>query len=465
MISKDSYDKIRPEIELALTGKPLTFERIAYREKSSHQGGPPSFVKVSYVPDFDGEGKVLGFFTFILDLTETKKAEEALRESQEQLVQSQKLESIGRLAGGIAHDFNNMLTAINGYSELALRKMPMDNPLRRNIEEIKKAGERSAELTNQLLAFSRRQMLQPRVIGVNHAISDTVVMLRRLIGEDIELTLNLDSDVGRVSADPGQFSQILVNLAVNSRDALPSGGSIVIETKNVELDGNYASNHIAVKPGKYVMIAVSDNGIGMDEETRSQIFEPFFTTKEVGKGTGLGLSTVYGIVKQSGGNIWVYSEPGHGTSFKIYFPLVEDEAAAAAARPISSTFRFGTETILLVEDEEVVRNLSYEVLCACGYRVVVAVNGIEALEIVEKLDHNIDLLMTDIVMPQIGGRELAEKLSEKYPKMHVLFTSGYTDSAAIRHGILNEGTNFLPKPFTFNELADMVRELLDRPRK
>ena len=465
VISKDSYDKIRPEIELALTGKTLTFERIAYREKSSHQGGPPSFVKVSYVPDFDGEGKVLGFFTFILDLTETKKAEEALRESQEQLAQSQKLESIGRLAGGIAHDFNNMLTAINGYSELALRKMPMDNPLRRNIEEIKKAGERSAELTNQLLAFSRRQMLQPRVIGVNHAISDTVVMLRRLIGEDIELTLNLDSDVGRVSADPGQFSQILVNLAVNSRDALPSGGSIVIETKNVELDGNYASNHIAVKPGKYVMIAVSDNGIGMDEETRSQIFEPFFTTKEVGKGTGLGLSTVYGIVKQSGGNIWVYSEPGHGTSFKIYFPLVEDEAAAAAARPISSTFRFGTETILLVEDEEVVRNLSYEVLCACGYRVVVAVNGIEALEIVEKLDHNIDLLMTDIVMPQIGGRELAEKLSEKYPKMHVLFTSGYTDSAAIRHGILNEGTNFLPKPFTFNELADMVRELLDRPRK
>lgn len=465
VIGKESYAKIKPEIELALTGKPLTYERIAYREKASHSGGQPSFVKVSYVPDFDEGGNVLGFFTFILDLTEMKMAEEALHESREQLAQSQKLESIGRLAGGIAHDFNNMLTAINGYSELALRKIPFDDPLRRNIEEIRKAGERSAELTNQLLAFSRRQMLQPRILVVNQAISDTVVMLRRLIGEDIELTLKLDGEVGRVSADPGQFAQILVNLAVNSRDALPDGGSIVIETKNVELDEGYASNHVAVSPGKYVMIAFSDNGIGMDEQTRSHIFEPFFTTKEVGKGTGLGLSTVYGIVKQSGGNIWVYSEPGRGTTFKIYFPLVEEEATAAAAKPMSATFRFGTETILLVEDEEVVRNLSREVLEACGYRVIEAVNGIEALKIVETLDHRIDLLMTDVVMPQIGGRELAEKLSEKYPKMHVLFTSGYTDSAAIRHGILNEGTNFLPKPFTFNELAEIVRELLDTPKK
>lgn len=465
VIGEASYERVRSEVEEALAGRASTYERIAYREKASHQGGNPSFVKVSYVPDFDSNGNVLGFFTFILDLTETKMAEEALRESQEQLAQSQKLESIGRLAGGIAHDFNNMLTAINGYSELALRKIALDDPIRRNIEEIKKAGERSAELTNQLLAFSRRQMLQPRVLDINHAISETFVMLKRLIGEDIDLSMKLDSDVGRVSADPGQFAQVLVNLAVNSRDAMPDGGSIVIETKNVELDEGYASNHVAVNPGRYVMIAVSDNGVGMDEQTRNHIFEPFFTTKEVGKGTGLGLSTVYGIVKQSGGNIWVYSEPGRGTTFKIYLPLVTDEATASAAKPMSATFRFGSETILLVEDEAVVRNLSREVLESCGYRVIEAVDGIEALKIAENLDHGIDLLMTDVVMPQIGGRELAEKLSERFPKMHVLFTSGYTDSAAIRHGILNEGTNFLPKPFTFNELADIVRELLDRPRK
>jgi two-component system cell cycle sensor histidine kinase/response regulator CckA len=393
------------------------------------------------------------------DITKRIQAEEELRKTEEQLILSQKLESVGRLAGGIAHDFNNMLTAINGYSELTLRQLREDDPLRPHIEEIKKAGERSADLTRQLLAFSRRQMLQPKVLDINKIVSDTAVMLQRLIGEDISLISVLGSDVAPIEADPGQLSQVILNLVVNARDAMPTGGTITIETKNVYLDEQYAKQHIAVKPGPYVMLSVSDTGTGMDAVTQKQIFEPFFTTKELGKGTGLGLATVYGIVKQSNGNIWVYSEVGKGTAFKIYLPRIEEGSDAPVEHPSPAGFFWGTETILVVEDEDMVRSLSREVLESCGYTVLEATNGMEALSMCA--EHEINLLITDIVMPQMGGRELAEKLSEAYPKIRVLFTSGYTDDAIVRHGIIEDDASFIQKPFNLDALARRVRELLD----
>lgn len=397
----------------------------------------------------------------VKDVTERRWAERALRLSEEQLRQSQKLESVGRLAGGIAHDFNNMLTAINGYSDLLLAQIPADNPLRRNVEEIRKAGIRSAELTRQLLAFSRRQIMQPKVFDLNTIIGDTIVMLQRLIGEDIRLIPSLNEDIGPIEADPGQISQVIMNLVVNSRDAMPNGGTIIIETENARLDEQYVGPHLTVREGDYVMLAVSDTGFGMDEETQKQIFEPFFTTKEMGKGTGLGLSTVYGIVKQSGGNIWVYSEPGKGTTVKIYLPRLPRENEQLEARRIDEKPLRGTETILLVEDEEVVRKLSREVLELCGYKVIEAEHGIAALAICERYEGKIDLLMTDVVMPQMGGRELAQILTQAYPGMKVLFSSGYTDDAIIRHGILSTGSNFIQKPFTFERLTKKVRELFD----
>jgi two-component system cell cycle sensor histidine kinase/response regulator CckA len=409
---------------------------------------------------FSGKRALL---VLINDVTEKIWAEEALRQSEEQLRQAQKLESVGRLAGGIAHDFNNMLTAINGYSDLILGRLPLEDQLRRNVEEIKKAGVRSAELTRQLLAFSRQQILQTKVFDLNKTISETTVMLQRLIGEDIQLIASLSPDIGLIDADPGQLSQVILNLVVNSRDAMPRGGSIVIETEKISLDEQYASQHLSVKAGEYVMLAVSDTGIGMDEETRKQIFEPFFTTKEIGKGTGLGLSTVYGIVKQSGGNIWVYSEPGKGTTFKIYLPRVVEKDKTSETTADKSAVGKGSETILLVEDEEIVRNLSREVLELCGYQVIEAKNGIAALAICKKHRGRIDLLMTDVVMPQMGGRDLAQILKKTYPHIRILFTSGYTDDAIVRHGIIDDGANFIQKPFTFDTLARKVREVFDRP--
>ncbi len=457
---------LMPEFESALSGNAFSLEREACVERTDKEVDRPSFLRVSYVPDRDAAGEVAGFFVLDIDISDSKRAEEALRQSEEQLMQAQKLESIGRLAGGIAHDFNNMLTAINGYSDLALRRLEPNDPIRNNILEIRKAGTRSAELTNQLLAFSRRQMLQPQNLDVNEIIAETMEMLRRLIGENIDLQTIMASDVQRINADPGQLSQVLMNLVVNSRDAMPDGGTIVIETQNVELDGTSSAKPASVTPGKYVMLAVSDTGVGIDEETQSFIFEPFFTTKELGKGTGLGLSTVYGIVKQSGGNIWVYSEIGKGTSIKIYLPQAETEtdidAEIHSTPPHAPDLNFGSETILLVEDEEAVRNLSREMLNACGYNVIEAVNGVEALKIVEMNPTAIDLLMTDVMMPQMGGKELSERLLLLRPDIKVLFTSGYTDGAATRLGILNEATHFLAKPFTFNSLTKKIRELLDR---
>jgi two-component system cell cycle sensor histidine kinase/response regulator CckA len=379
----------------------------------------------------------------------------------QQLAQAQKIESIGRLAGGIAHDFNNMLTAINGYSEMVLRQLSPEDPIRPNVEEIKKAGQRSALLTSQLLAFSRKQVLHPEKIQINDAIKEIGGMLKRMIGEDLELTTCLSPAVGSIEFDPSQLSQIIMNLAVNARDAMPNGGKLTIETSNVFLDPEYASRHVGVLPGAYVLLSVSDTGTGMSPEVQEQVFEPFFTTKEVGKGTGLGLSTVYGIVRQSGGNVLVYSEIDRGSTFKVYIPRTADETTAVVMNAEQSKLAIGNETILLVEDEDMVRALSRQILQSCGYTVIEASDGIEALEIYNKCSDKIDLLITDVVMPRLGGRELAEKLLKRTPALRILFASGYTDDAVVRHGVLETNINFIQKPFNLDDVARKVRNLLD----
>ncbi len=398
------------------------------------------------------------------EIAERKETEEALRASEQQLRQSQKLEAVGQLAGGIAHDFNNLLTVINGNSHLLLRGLSEETH-RDRVEEIKRAGERAAQLTRQLLAFSRKQVLQPTLLDLNSVVPDMDKLLRRLIGADIDLRTVLDAELRRVKADPGQIEQVLMNLAINARDAMPRGGKLTIQTANVRLDEHYARGHVAVEPGPYVMLAVSDTGHGMDAETQAHIFEPFFTTKEKGKGTGLGLSTVYGIVKQSGGNVWVYSEVGRGTTFKIYLPSVEEIAEQRAPESASPTLTSkGMETVLLVEDEETVRNLARDILGINGYRVLTAGSGGAAMRLCEQHAGPIHLLLTDVVMPQMSGRELAERAAAIRPAMKVLYMSGYTDDSIVHHGVLDEGVAFLEKPFTPDALARKVRETLDAHR-
>ena len=380
---------------------------------------------------------------------------------EEQLQQSQKMEAVGRLAGGIAHDFNNLLTAINGYSDLTLRKLDPKSDLCGRIKEIRKAGERAASLTRQLLAFSRKQMLQPRVLDLNSVITEMHKMLHRLIGEDIVLQLALGNLLGQVKADPGQIEQILMNLAVNARDAMPQGGRLTIETRNVLLNQTHVNRQLVPQPGNYVMISVSDDGCGMDGETQAHIFEPFFTTKGVGKGTGLGLSTVYGIVKQSDGGIWVYSELGKGTAFNICFPRV-DELSPAEESAASAEVPGGDETILLVEDEDLVRALSKEMLEQYGYSVISASNGDEGVRICKEFAGPIDLMITDVVMPHMSGRELAERIGILRPGMQVLYMSGFTDDAIVRHGLLDKDFAFIQKPFSPESLALKAREVLDQ---
>ena len=411
-------------------------------------------VLVSGSPRFEN-GRFTGTLAVFADISELKRLES-------QLIQSQKMEALGRLAGGVAHDFNNLLTAIIGYSEFLLQELNPYDPRRGDVEEIKKAANRAAALTRQLLAFSRKQMLQPQVLNLNTTVSNLEKMLRRLIGEDIELVTVLDPHLGRVKADPGQIEQVIMNLAVNTRDAMPQGGKLTIETRDVLLDEDYARQYADVQPGSYVMLTMSDTGTGMDEETLSHLFEPFFTTKDVGQGTGLGLATVHGIVKQSGGHITVYSEPGLGTTFKIYLPQTE-EASTTTSLPLTRPAALqGQETILLVEDADMVRDLARRTLTFRGYTVLEAHDGEEALRLSTQHEGPIHLLVTDVVMPGgISGRQLAERLMATRPEMRVLYMSGYADDAIVRHGLLEPGMAFLQKPFAPDILALKVREVLD----
>jgi len=382
---------------------------------------------------------------------------------EEQVILAQKMEAIGRLAGGVAHDFNNILTAIGGYTDLLLADLAPDDKRRRDVEEIHRAADRAAALTHQLLAFSRRQVLQPKVISLNALVPDIEKMLRRLIGEDILFATVLHPKAGNVRADPGQLEQVIVNLAVNARDAMPKGGRLTIETRNVELDESYTADHPNVKPGHYVMLAVTDTGVGMNEETRARIFEPFFTTKVRGKGTGLGLATVYGIVQQTGGHIWPYSEPEQGTTMRVYLPRV-GEPADPIEHPIETTpiALRGTETILLVEDEAPVRSITRQLLQRNGYTVLEASDGQTALALVDGAQQgtHVDLLLTDVIMPGMSGRELAAELMARRPALRVLFMSGYTDDAVVRHGMLEPGLAYLEKPFRPPTLLRKVREVL-----
>jgi len=424
------------EVELKRRdGAPITVRCTGRKVKGEHEG----------VPCFD---------VFAEDVTERRILERQLR-------MAGKMEAVGRLSGGIAHDFNNLLGVIIGYGQVLKRRLGAGSDLLECAEEIEKAGQRAASLTRQLLAFSRQQILTPSILKLNDLVLDMAKMLPRLLGEDITVNTSLSSDLGMVKADQGQIEQVIMNLAVNARDAMPEGGTLRIETANVELDQAYAWQHPGAKPGRYVMLAVIDSGTGIDSDTLTHIFEPFFTTKEVGKGTGLGLATVYGVVKQSGGYIWVESEPGHGASFQIFLPRVDEPTAdIAATTPVDETVG-GSEIILLVEDSEALRKLTRSFLESHGFTVLVAQDGEEALEVEARHSGKIDLLLTDVVMPGMNGRALAERLLPKQLGMQVLYISGYTDSFVARHGVLEEGMVLLHKPFTEEVLIRKVRGVLD----
>jgi PAS domain S-box-containing protein len=401
-------------------------------------------------------------FSILRDVTERKRSEQERSSLEEQLRQAQKLESIGRLAGGIAHDFNNVLTVINGYSRLLLGQLRAGDPLRDGLEEIRKAGERAAGLTQQLLAFSRKQVLQPRVLDLNRAVGEMRPMLARLMGEDVEVYVKLQAEATTICADPHQLGQVLMNLAVNSRDAMPHGGKFSIETGFVEWGESRVQSRPGAHAGPYVMLAVSDTGGGMDEETRGHLFEPFFTTKEVGKGTGLGLSTIHGIVEQSGGYVEVDSELGRGTTFKIYLPRVVD-AQADAGKQEAVAAMGGRETVLVVEDQAEVRGYAAAALRAYDYQVIEAANAEEALMLCERECERINLILTDVVMPSMSGRDLADRLKRRWPGIKVLFMSGYTDDTVVHHGVLEKDAEFIQKPFSPDQLAMKVRGMLAAP--
>ncbi|MCI0343590.1 MAG: response regulator [Planctomycetales bacterium] len=420
--------------------------------------GRRMLLEVWGTPIRDSTGRVNFALAVFQDITERRGLESQLR-------QAQKMEAVGRLAGGVAHDFNNVLTGILGYADLTLRALPPDAPYRADLEEIRKLGERAAGLTRQLLAFSRQRPVELRVLDLNTVVSGTEPMLRRLIGEDVRLSFVLASRAGRVRGDPGQIEQVVMNLVVNARDAMPGGGKLAIETSDVVLEEDYARTHVGARAGPHVLLAVTDTGVGMRPEVLSHLFEPFFTTKEPGKGTGLGLSTVYGIVRQGGGHVGVYSEPGRGSTFKVYLPAAEGPPEGTAPAPPAPVALRGSETVLVVEDETGLRELARRILIEAGYRVLEARDGREALVLAVKEPGLIHLLLTDVVMPEMGGPQLARKLASARPDMRALFVSGYTEHGAEQAGPLEAGALFLPKPFGRDQLLRKVREVLDAPSR
>jgi two-component system cell cycle sensor histidine kinase/response regulator CckA len=408
-------------------------------------------------PYYDYRGKIIGLIGISHDITARKQLEA-------QYSAAQRMESVGRLAGGIAHDFNNLLTAIGGYAEMSIETLPPDHPAHNDLSELRNTVRRAANLTRQLLAFARRQIVEPQTFSLNDLVADLDKLLRHVIGEDIELITRFEPNLGQVRADPGQIEQVVINLIVNSRDAMPNGGTIVVETSHATLDHDYARQHPSVVPGEYVVLTISDTGVGMADEVKQHVFEPFFTTKGAGHGTGLGLATCYGIVKQSGGNIWIYSELGIGTAVKVYLPRVEAMAQALPARDTAEHpgAPQGSETILLVEDEAAVRSVALRALQAQGYRVLEAANGAEALSIArEQANGEIQLLLTDVIMPKIDGKALADAIQALYPNIRVLFISGYTDSMIVQRGLLFPRFELLQKPFSPGQLAQKVRRILD----
>ncbi len=427
-------------------------------ERGLDARGNPRWYLTTKVPLRDADGSAIGSIGVLKDITSRKRLEEQLR-------QGQKMEAIGQLAGGIAHDFNNLLSVVLSYADLIMSDLKGDDPIRADVAEIRQAGTRAAELTRQLLMFSRQQVVAPKVLDLNEVLTSVDKMLRRLLGEDVTLTSVMGASLGHIHADPGSIEQVIMNLAVNARDAMPVGGKLTMETANVTIDEVSAAEHAGARPGAYVMLSMTDTGTGMDKPTLARIFDPFFTTKELGKGTGLGLSTVFGIVQQCGGSIWVYSEPGLGTTFKIYLPRVDSDLAPGRAAS-SATMPHGSETILLVEDDDQVRAVACDILARHGYEVLVAPTAAAAIVLAEERAGPIHLLLSDVVMPEMSGPALAKRLERTRPSMKVLCMSGYTDDAAVRHGVIAAELDYLQKPITIETLTHKVREVLDsdRPR-
>jgi signal transduction histidine kinase len=465
-----AFNKLLGDPPGGCVGRPFPFQLdVGTIREIEHPGpnGTPVPVEVS-LTETQWEGGT-AYLATVRDICMRREAENALRESEEKLRQAQKLESIGRLAGGVAHDFNNLLTAINGYTDMVLASMEDDDPNKGYLAEVRRSGERAAELTHQLLAYSRKQVLVPKLLNLNSVVANMTNMLRRLIGDNIDLVSHPDNELGLVKADPGQLEQVIMNLVVNAKDAMPDGGRITVRTGMEILSEDSAALHpidkeISVAPGRYVVLTVSDTGIGMDDDTRGRIFEPFFTTKEVGRGTGLGLSMVYGFVKQSGGNITVSSDLGKGTTFRIYLPLASDGAAWSPESPDGSITESGNETILLVEDEATVRKFLLSVLSQVGYRVIEAEDGRHAREVSDNFHEPIHLLLTDVMMANMGGRELATQLAERRPAMKILFMSGYAEEVRPDGWEGRDGVEFLQKPFSPGTLAQRVRSVLDSAR-
>lgn len=456
MIAVPDHERAVENIDRIIKGdKPTSIEYMARRK----DGG--TFPVMIHSTRITRDGEVVGLRGIIVDLSEHKAAENALKESEERLRQSHKMEAIGRLAGGIAHDFNNLLTTILGYSEMLLSEGTTTKEASESVREIRKSAQRAASLTQQLLAYSRKQVLRPEELDINELVANVTKMLRRLIHENIQLNTLLDSKVGWVKADPAQLEQVIINLAINARDAMPEGGKLTIETHNLVLDESYCKLRSEVIPGEYVMLAVTDTGCGIDEKNQKQIFEPFFTTKEPGKGTGLGLATVFGTVKQSSGYIYVYSEPQRGSTFKVYLPVVQTRNPTSRNRPKEWAGQATGGKILLVEDDEPLRKLAAQILERAGYTVVSAPIGEQALRLIDGLgDSKIDLLVTDVVMPGIGGKALAEQIQARIPDLKVLYISGYPDEAVVHHGVLDEGVAFLQKPFSAKAFIEKIQQIL-----